>query len=155
MVGCGRLVTRRFRGIGGSAGPKRESAMRTLHARAALSALCALVCAASAPIASHATTVATIWTGASSAGPIAGLGTSDVYVSGSEPATLTFDVIVDVDADGLSAIGLDFEFDVGPEFDDELNAVARESCWSFNTTSSIPASSRGIWGPASPGPGSW
>lgn len=101
--------------------------MRTLHARAALSALCALVSAASAPIASHATTVATIWTGASSAGPIAGLGTSDVYVSGSEPATLTFDVIVDVDADGLSVIGLDLEFDVGPEFDDELNAVsARE-----------------------------
>jgi hypothetical protein len=64
-----------------------------------------------------------IWTGASSAGFVAGLGTSDIYVSGSEPATLTLDVIAFIDANGLLALGLDLEFDRAPELGDELNVL--------------------------------
>lgn len=70
-----------------------------------------------------ATTVSFVWTGASSAGPVAGLGTSSVSVSGTDPATLTLEIQVNVDARGLQAISADLVFDTGPGFDDELNLI--------------------------------
>lgn len=71
-----------------------------------------------------ATTVSFVWTGASSAGPVAGLGTSSVFVSGSDPATLTLEIQFDLDSLGLVATGVHIEFDTEPELDDELDIAS-------------------------------
>ncbi len=58
-----------------------------------------------------ATTVSLRWTGSSN-GAVLGLGTNAVDLTdASGPVTLTLDVIIGVDAAGLSAAGLDLEFD--------------------------------------------
>ncbi len=59
-----------------------------------------------------------------SAASIAGLGTSAVAVSGAEPATLTLDLEVGIGSEGLIAIAHDIEFDLGPDFDDELDILS-------------------------------
>lgn len=78
-----------------------------------------------APISpTSATTVSFVWTGASSAGPVAGLGTSTVFVSGIDPTTLTLEIHFDIDGDGLDAAEADVEFDRGPDFEDELHILS-------------------------------
>lgn len=74
-----------------------------------------------------ASTVNLIWVAASD-GAATGIGTSTVTtVAGT---TLTLDLVIGVDAAGLGAFGADFEFDIGSEFDNELNIVrAQELSW--------------------------
>ncbi len=76
-----------------------------------------------------ASTVNLIWT--TSSDPSAtGLGTNAVSVSSGGGVSLTLDLVIGVDAAGLGAFGADFEFDVGSEFDNELNlSSSQELSW--------------------------
>jgi hypothetical protein len=88
----------------------------------ALAAAVALAFALTPAGAVLATTASFVWTGAASAEAVSGLGTSAVYVSATSPATLTLDMVLNIGADGLSAVGADIEFDA--DFGDELDVAS-------------------------------
>ncbi len=68
-----------------------------------------------------ASTVTFLWVGSSQ--PVAGIGTSTADVSGAVgPVTLTLDVVVGADANGVSSFGLDIEFDT--DGDNELDLLS-------------------------------
>lgn len=78
----------------------------------------------------RALSVRFVWRDGVSAGPITGLGTNQVAVSNTDPATLTLDIEIGVGPEGLGAWASDIEFDVGPDFDDELDVVStQELSW--------------------------
>lgn len=76
-----------------------------------------------------ASTVSLRWVGSSDASAT-GLGTNAILVPAGGGTTLTLDLVIGADALGLSAFGLDLEFDVGTEFDDELEILSfQEFSW--------------------------
>jgi hypothetical protein len=76
-----------------------------------------------------ATTVQLLWTGSSDVANTTGLGTSTVGVAG-PGVTLTLDLVFGIDANGLSAYGLDIEFDREPNLGNELDIVSfQEFTW--------------------------
>ena len=75
-----------------------------------------------------ATTWSLLWVGASDPNAV-GIGTSSIDVSG-PGTTLTLDYVFGIDGSGVSVFGLDVEFDVGNEFDDELDILSfQELSW--------------------------
>lgn len=75
-----------------------------------------------------ATTVNLLWTASSDAGAT-GIGTSTIGLSTANPGVLlTLDLVIGIDAAGLSAYGLDVEFDT--DLDNELDIVSfQELSW--------------------------
>jgi hypothetical protein len=86
-------------------------------------ALLASACLLGFGSAANATSVNLRWSGGStSLGAITGLGTSSVTIAPSAVATLTLDIRINVDSQGLSAAFLSLEFDT--DLRNELNIVS-------------------------------
>ena len=81
-----------------------------------------LLASMATPEARGASSLGYIWIGTTGAGA---LGSSEIAVSATEPETLTVDLVLDVDAFGMSGLGVSAVFDT--DLGDELNLLSIET----------------------------